>query len=226
MPAKLLIRTKYMHYMLYILGLAAVAKMIVAMEEKVMPANLHYDSPNPDIPGLVNGQLHVVNSNTAWEGGIVGVNSFGFGGSNVHTILKSNQKQSEKCEGCDKARLVVYSARTQEGVEDILNIVQKNPENVHLHKLLNETANMPVGSHPYRGFTVLNSSQKNTDIKVQNPKLQNEIPYSTSLLHCSLMFFKITGKTCGKKCIYLLKVHFKKDQLLKYLFDDVYAIFF
>ena len=30
-------------------------------------------------------------------------------------------------------------------------------------------------------------------------------------------FFKITGKTCGKICIYLLKVHFKNNQQRTYL---------
>ena len=147
-------------------GLAAVAKVIVAMEEKVIPSNLHYDSPNPDIPGLVNGQLQVVSSNTAWEGGLVGVNSFGFGGSNVHTVLKSNPRKSERCEGCDKARLFVYGSRTQVGVEHMLRSVQKQPTDLHLHKLLNETAHMPVSTHPYRGFTVLNGSQEIIDAKV------------------------------------------------------------
>ena len=140
------------------------------MEEKVLPANLHYDSPNPDIPGLVNGQLQVISSKTAWDGGLVGVNSFGFGGSNVHTVLKSNQRQSDRCEGCDKARLFVYGSRTQEGVEHMLQSVQKCSHNLYLHKLLNETAHMPVSSHPYRGFTVLNGSQETTDVKVHTLK--------------------------------------------------------
>ena len=152
----------------FIPGLAAVAKVVVAMEEKVIPANLHYDSPNTDIPGLVNGQLRVVSSNTQWEGGLVGVNSFGFGGSNVHAVLKSNQRQGDKCEGCDKVRLFVYGARTEEALEHVINEVKKSPENVHLHKLLNETAHTPVGTHPYRGYTVLNGSQETTDIKVLN----------------------------------------------------------
>ena len=44
------------------------------------------------------------------------------------------------------------------------------------------------------------------------------ISYSTLLPHCVLRFFKITGKTCDKICIYLLRVHFKKkDQQKTYL---------
>jgi acyl transferase domain-containing protein len=51
----------------------------------MMPANLHYESPNPDIPGLVDGRLQVVTDRTPLHGGLMAVNSFGFGGSNVHT---------------------------------------------------------------------------------------------------------------------------------------------
>ena len=46
------------------------------------------------------------------------------------------------------------------------------------------------------------------------------------LTHCTLRFFKIIGRTCGKICIYLLTVHFWKKRSLQDLFDDFYAIFF
>ena len=39
-----------------------------------------------------------------------------------------------------------------------------------------------------------------------------------------LRFFKNIWKTCGKICIYLLRIHFKKRSV-KDLFDDIYAFF-
>ena len=66
--------------------------MLIAMEGGIIPANLHYKTPHPDVPGLYNGGMKVVQENTDWKGGIVGVSSFGFGGSNVHVILKSNSQ--------------------------------------------------------------------------------------------------------------------------------------
>lgn len=62
------------------------------MEEKQLPPNLHYDSPNPDIPALTDGRLKVVTQRTPWNGGYVAINSFGFGGANVHVLLKSFEK--------------------------------------------------------------------------------------------------------------------------------------
>ncbi|XP_033753240.1 LOW QUALITY PROTEIN: fatty acid synthase-like [Pecten maximus] len=137
-------------------GLASVAKVIVSMEEGVLPANLHYNSPNTDIPGLLDGRLQVVANNKQWDGGFVGVNSFGFGGTNVHALLESNTK-------CDKAdnsrnecsRVFVYSARTEDGVKSVMEKAKEHSHNMELHTLLNETSKK--GRHKYRGYSVINT---------------------------------------------------------------------
>lgn len=43
-------------------GLCSIAKVIVAMERGVLPANLHYSTPNPDIPALSDGRIQVRNA--------------------------------------------------------------------------------------------------------------------------------------------------------------------
>jgi len=40
-------------------GLCSVAKVLIAMESGVIPPNLHYQDPNPDIPALSEGKLQV-----------------------------------------------------------------------------------------------------------------------------------------------------------------------
>lgn len=142
--------------------MAAVAKVVIAMEEGCIPGNLHFSEPNTDIPGLQNGQLQVVARNTTWQGGIVGINSFGFGGSNVHSVLKSNPgKHSKdiKCDGCEKKRLFVYASRSEDGLKETLKAVRNHASDLYLHALMSETADMPPSSHPYRGYTVLNGSE-------------------------------------------------------------------
>ena len=69
-------------------GLTSLAKIIIAMEERVIPPNLHYKNPNPEIPGLTDGSLKVVSECTKWNGGLVSMNSFGFGGANVHCVYR------------------------------------------------------------------------------------------------------------------------------------------
>ncbi|ELU07161.1 hypothetical protein CAPTEDRAFT_216526 [Capitella teleta] len=136
-------------------GLAALAKIIIAMEDGAIPANLHYKSPNPDIPGLANDRLSVVSDRTAWEGGYVGINSFGFGGSNVHAILKSNSTPAApEHPAAEKTRLVTLCGRTQEAVESSLEKIASNAANVELHSLLQLNSN---ARHPYRGYKLLNN---------------------------------------------------------------------
>lgn len=41
-------------------GLCSIAKVLVAMERGVIPQNLHYKSPNLDIPALSDGRIKVI----------------------------------------------------------------------------------------------------------------------------------------------------------------------
>jgi fatty acid synthase len=150
-----------MYSPIFITGLAAVAKVIVAMEEGTIPGNLHYNSPNQDIPGLSDGQLEVVSQNKKMDVGLVGVNSFGFGGSNVHTILRAKKKiENTACKECEKKRLFLYCSRSEEGLKETLEKVRRHESDLYLHSLMNESAHLPSATHPYRGYTVLNGSDE------------------------------------------------------------------
>lgn len=61
---------------------------MIAAQSGYIPPNLHYTEPNPDIPGLNDNRLKVVTEKTEIADGIIGVNSFGFGGANTHVVLK------------------------------------------------------------------------------------------------------------------------------------------
>merc|ERR1719309_1619296 len=70
-------------------GLCSLAKVVIAMEAGKIPGNLHFKNPNTNIPALTDGRIKVIDTNTPWAGGLVGINSFGFGGANVHAIFRS-----------------------------------------------------------------------------------------------------------------------------------------
>ena len=40
-------------------GLVALTKVLIAMHDHAIPANLHFSEPNPSIPGLLDGRLKV-----------------------------------------------------------------------------------------------------------------------------------------------------------------------
>jgi phthiocerol/phenolphthiocerol synthesis type-I polyketide synthase C len=72
-------------------GLAGVLKSILALNRGVLPGTLHQVSPNENIP-LDELNLKVVGQNWSLPErrgpSLAGVNSFGFGGTNAHVILR------------------------------------------------------------------------------------------------------------------------------------------
>ena len=114
--------------------------MIIAIQRGIIPPNLHFNEPNEYIEALTDGSLKVVTEPTPFVmGSYVGVNSFGFGGSNTHILLKAPDKEDRET-GTMKApsfpKLILYSGRTKEGVENVLSHVQINAEDQHLHQFL------------------------------------------------------------------------------------------
>ena len=138
------------------------------MEDGAIPANLHFTTPNPDIPGLSDGRLKVVSERTQWDGGYVAINSFGFGGSNVHALMQSNLTAPLAPHSATNAqRLCTYAGRTQQGLDEQLTKMRtQHAHSVEAHALLQETSIMPASSHPYRGYTILNKEPPVQEVQV------------------------------------------------------------
>ena len=144
-------------------GLASVSKIIIAMEEGVIPPTLHYDAPQ-----IPTEQLKVVTEKTRLNGEYCSVNSFGLGSANVHTILKSFSDKTNKYHFAnEKRRLCIYSARTKEGLESIFQLMKSHPRDSYLHFLLNETCGPLNKQLPYRGYVVVNSHGHVEEIQVR-----------------------------------------------------------
>jgi len=95
------------------------------MESGYLPPNINFSTPREGVLGFEEGRLQVVTEKTPWPGGLIGINSFGFGGANCHVLLKSNPK--EKVNGGrpkdNLPRLVAVSGRTNEAVDSLLDDV-------------------------------------------------------------------------------------------------------
>lgn len=104
------------------------------------------------------------------------INSFGFGGANVHAVLEANENRNEtENSSRQEPRLAFACARTADGCENILKCLKENPNNVELQALITENSYHPSHTHPYRGFTLLNSSESSTTIKVIDCLVFSEI---------------------------------------------------
>lgn len=135
-------------------GLASLAKLVIAMEAGMIPGNLHFQSPNTDIPALNDGRLKVVAKNEPWKGGIMGVNSFGFGGANVHIVMKSNPKPKSSWPAGPIPRIVGVSGRTEEAVNNFLNRIEQYKNDEEFLALINDVHSKNIAGHGYRGYAV------------------------------------------------------------------------
>uniref|UniRef100_A0A8C7CZE9 Fatty acid synthase n=1 Tax=Oncorhynchus kisutch TaxID=8019 RepID=A0A8C7CZE9_ONCKI len=155
-------------------GLSALAKVVLSLERGVWAPNIHYNSPNTDIPALSDGRLRVVNEPIPVRGGIVGINSFGFGGSNVHVILRppgfdtpKNIKAPPKIpsESSPVPRLLQACGRTEEAVSTLLSKGKEHSGNDNFLCLLNEVSGVPTAGMPYRGYALIGSKDDVTEVQ-------------------------------------------------------------
>lgn len=140
-------------------GLCSLAKIVIAMENGIIPGNLHFKNPNKDIPALSDGRLKVVAKNEPWKGGVVAINSFGFGGANAHIVLRSNPKPKTNWPPGPLPRLVTVSGRTEQAVNNFLDKLQANKNDEELLALVDEVHRSNIPGHNYRGYSLLGDKQ-------------------------------------------------------------------
>uniref|UniRef100_A0A1A8NNF5 Fatty acid synthase n=2 Tax=Nothobranchius TaxID=28779 RepID=A0A1A8NNF5_9TELE len=146
-------------------GLAALAKVVLSLERGVWAPNLHFSVPNPDIPALTDGRIQVVDRPISIRGGIVGINSFGFGGSNVHVILRPAGKATNSDVPRPLTRLLQACGRTEAAVKAVLQKGKEHATDNSFLSLLNGVSGIPATSMPYRGFTVLGSQTDAVEVQ-------------------------------------------------------------
>ena len=114
--------------------------------------------------------LQVVSEPTPWKGGLVGINSFGFGGSNVHVILQSPEAREPEVLVKPTLPIVVPAAgRTDEGVKKMLQFARKNIESKDVLSLMTEISSRPLNKFTHRGYTIIGGENKTEDMmKVQS----------------------------------------------------------
>lgn len=142
-------------------GTCALTKVCLAFENRELPPNLHLNEYNPNIEGLKTGILEPVVTRQAFHENIVGISSFGFGGCNVYSILKANEKECtpSSFDICSRIpRIVTASGRTDESVNHIFSYVSENRPRVtneFLSLLTDTMATNPANGMKHRGYTIL-----------------------------------------------------------------------
>ena len=144
-------------------GVAGLIKVALAIKEGIIPATLHFEKPNPNIP-FDTLNLKVQTKATPWpnafETPVAGVSSFGFGGTNCHILLAGlppadntdNVSSSALSAAVAPALLLPLSARTAEARQDVaknfLSFVETHPD-ISLPDVC-YTASQRCSHHAYR----------------------------------------------------------------------------
>ncbi|XP_071569313.1 fatty acid synthase-like [Temnothorax nylanderi] len=196
-------------------GLCQIAKVLLAMETGIITPTIHFKRPRRELTAIIEGRIKIVIEPTEWEGGYVGINSFGFGGANGHILLKSNPKQkiNNGAPNDDLPRLVAVSGRTEEAVKIILDDVRNRPIDAEFTSLIHHIHNDDIEGHPYRGYMITGSKiSHNTINKIEHtPYIRRPICFIFSGLGSqwfrmsrALMKFPVFAKAI-QKCDTILK---------------------
>lgn len=133
-------------------------QVLLSLERGVWAPNLHFNTPNPEISALTDGRVHVVDRPVPVRGGIVGINSFGFGGSNVHVILRPAERAARSSvEPTTLPRLLLACGRTEAAASAVLQEGKRHGANEDFLSLLNGVSGASASSMPYRGYSVVGS---------------------------------------------------------------------
>ncbi|XP_018572598.1 fatty acid synthase-like [Anoplophora glabripennis] len=140
-------------------GVCSIIKCIIGMESGFIPPNIHYNKPRSEIKGLVEGRMEVVTEKTPFKDdlGLIGINSFGFGGGNCHLLLRWHPKTKVKFSTPkdELPRLVCVSGRTEQAVITLLDsVLCNNVLDAGYVKLLHTGFRKNVENHMYRGYTL------------------------------------------------------------------------
>ncbi len=107
-------------------GMAGLTKLLLAIRHREVPANLHFNTPNPKID-FEGGRLKVVDRPLPLPDSdkplTFGINSFGFGGTNAHAIIREYRRSAPPC----SHEVAEPAGQNHEGFADLLTISAQSP---------------------------------------------------------------------------------------------------
>ncbi|MEV1329755.1 AMP-binding protein [Micromonospora costi] len=109
-------------------GIAGLIKAVLAVQHGVIPPNLHYTRPHPEID-LASGPFYVPTKVRDWPEAprrVAGVSSFGLGGTNAHVVVEQPPPVDPVDGPPAAAHLLPVSARTPAALRDALSRLRRH----------------------------------------------------------------------------------------------------
>ncbi|MEE8278210.1 MAG: type I polyketide synthase, partial [Thermoanaerobaculia bacterium] len=105
-------------------GMAGLVKVVLSLKHRGIPASLHFDRPNPNIP-FEDLNVGVITEYTPLSDNgvpaVMGVNSFGFGGTNAHVVVQEYSHAARSSNPAFRRRMVplFLSARCEPALREM-----------------------------------------------------------------------------------------------------------
>jgi len=149
-------------------GVAGLIKTTLALHHKLLPASLHFKSPNPklgleDSPFYVNAQLQ------HWKSGATprraGVSAFGVGGTNAHVVLEE-APVAEPGGPARNRQLLVLSARSAAALDRAAARLKEHLAGVESIDLADAAYTLQTGRRAFNHRRALVCSDRSEAIKL------------------------------------------------------------
>ncbi|HYJ84997.1 MAG TPA: SDR family NAD(P)-dependent oxidoreductase [Pyrinomonadaceae bacterium] len=141
-------------------GIAGMAKLILSMKHRTLPALLHLKDLNPYVK-LQNTPFYVVDRTRVWEQlrdeneqlvpRCAGVSSFGFGGVNAHIVLQEHEASPSVSDV--RPQLIVLSAKNEERLlaytEKLLTFLNQETPSPNVRSLADMAYTLQVGREEF-----------------------------------------------------------------------------
>lgn len=179
-------------------GLAGIIKATWALESKLIPPNMHFNKPNPEIEWEA-WQLQIPTKPVEWwtqyDARRASVNSFGYGGSNAHVILEeyrpdsalssvSASQQSALAPISERPYLLPITSHSDQAgalmAEKIKQYLQAKGESIQVADLattmstrraMHDTRSYAIGANPRAIAENLDEIPSFTTASTQSPRL-------------------------------------------------------
>lgn len=177
-------------------GISSLIKTTLALNHKMIPPSLNFESPNPKID-FVNSPFFVNTKLSEWPTNgkprRAGVSSFGIGGTNVHVILE----EAPKLQRLPKSRshqLLVLSAKTRSALETAtLNLASHFTEFTDLN-FADAAYTLQVGREVFRNRKAIICSDAEDAVSILESKDSHKVFIGESELRERPVVFMFPGQ--------------------------------
>ncbi len=203
-------------------GVTGFIKTCLAANHRLIPPSINFKNPNPNIE-FSRTPFYVIDKTKIWDSEnplIMGVSSFGIGGTNAHVIIQEPDVYSKSNHIPDRPQLIVLSAKSEAALgrrkDDLVNFFKTNPD----LSLPDVAYTLQVGRSrmSYRSFGVIESKEDLLKNRINECFIDSVYKNESWLL--AFMF-------PGQGAQYLKMGHdlYKKEPLCTKIYDQCFKIF-